>query len=117
VTFRVGDSNKAFRYATNGFDMSAYTGLTLNFTKPDNTALQKTEASANPVDAPAVALVNDPDIGNQSASTYMEFYSVASDFDIGGTWSVCGVYYNTSTSPPTIFNGSPVEFEVLEACS
>lgn len=117
MAIKVGDSNKPFRYATGGFDMSASTGLTLNFTKPNGATLQKTEASSNPVTAPATPLTNDPDIGTQAASTYMEFDVIASDFDVAGTWTVCGIYYNSGTSPATIYQGSDVTFTVGEACS
>lgn len=116
MSIRVGESNKAFRYVTS-FDMSSSTGLTLNFTKPDGTTLQKTEASSNPVTAPAVALTNDPDVGDVAASEYMEFDSVATDFDQAGEWSVCGIYYNSGTSPTTEYHGSSVTFTVYPACS
>ena len=111
----VGEVGKAFRLSTNGFDMSAYTGLTLNFTKPDGTTLTKTEASANPVSAPATALVNDPDLGNQAASTYFEFTTIATDFDQSGTWEVCGIY--TDATPKIYHTIASYSFEVLAACS
>lgn len=112
MTIRVGEVGKAFRYST-GLDMSANTALTLNFTKPDGTTLQKTKLTVNAVSAPAVALVNDVDLGNVPASTYMEFASVAADFDQAGIWEVCGIY-NDAT--PNEFHGSKVEFTVLATC-
>jgi len=112
VTINVGDKGVPFRYATGGYDMSAGTGFTLNFTKPDGTTLQKTEASSNPVSAPATPLTNDPDIGTQAASTYMEFTTVAADFDQAGTWTVCGVY----TDATKILHGSTVSFTVGATC-
>ena len=113
MSIYVGEVGKAFRYATS-FDMSGSSGLTLNFTKPDGTTLQKTEASANPVTAPAVALTNDPDLGNVSANEYMEFTTVAADFDQAGTWTVCGIYTDAT---PKIFHGASATFTVLAACS
>jgi len=111
-----GEVGRVFRLSTGGFDMSASTGLSLIFTKPDGTTLTKTEASSNPVTAPAVALTNDTDLGNQSASTYFEFTSVASDFDQAGTWTVCGVY--TDATPKVYYTEDPPkEFEVLESCA
>lgn len=112
MTFRVGEKGKPFRYSTNGLDMSSSTGLTLNFTKPDGTTLQKTEASGNAVTAPAVALVNDPDLGNQDASTYMEVTIIAADFDQAGAWSACGIY----TDATRILHGNDKPFTVLAAC-
>ncbi len=94
--------------------MSSSSGLTLNFTKPDKTTLQKTEATVNAVTAPAVALVNDPDLGDQAASTYMQFTTVAADFDQPGLWTVCGIYTDAT---PKIFHGTDVTFTVLDSCS
>lgn len=95
--------------------MSAGTKFTLNFTKPDGSALQKTELTTNAVSAPAVSLTNDPDLGNQASSTYFEVTSVAADFDQAGTWTCCGVYEDAS---PKIYytEDPPKEFEVLESC-
>jgi hypothetical protein len=105
---------KAFRLST-GYDMSASTGLTLNFTSPTGVALQKTEATVNAVTAPAIALTNDPDLGNQPASTYFEFLTVATDFTEAGTWKVCGIYFDAT--PKEFHTITDYEFEVLEACS
>jgi len=110
--FRVGEVGRKFRYATGGYDMSGSTGLSLIFTKPDLTKLTKTQATTNAVTAPAVALTNDTYLGNQSASTYMEFSSVAADFDQAGIWSVCGIYTDGSLT----LHGSSVTFTVLDAC-
>ncbi len=110
--FRVGEIGRKFRYATNGFDMSASTGLSIIFKKPSGSTLIKTEASANPVTTPAIALVNDTYLGNQAASTYMEFSSVSSDFDEAGVWSACGVYVGLGLT----LQGSLVTFPVLDAC-
>ncbi|NOY72174.1 MAG: hypothetical protein GXP14_07320 [Gammaproteobacteria bacterium] len=106
---------RAFRLSTNDFDMSGNTGLTLNFTSPTGIALQKTELTTNAVSAPAVALVNDPDLGNQAASTYFEFLTVATDFTEAGTWTVCGIY--TDGTPKVYHTVADYTFTVLEACS
>lgn len=114
MTIKATEVGKAFRYST-GFDMSGSTGLTLNFTAPDGTTtLQKTEATVNTVTAPAAALVNDPDLGNVSASTYMEFLTVATDFDVAGVWTVCGIYFDAT---PKEFHGDEAAFTVEPACS
>jgi len=113
MSIRAGAVGVPFRYSTNGLDMSGSTGLTLNFIKPNGTdTLQKTQATTNAVTAPAVALVNDPDLGNQTASTYMEFSTVAADFDVAGDWTVCGIYTSGTQTIP----GSAVTFTVLPAC-
>lgn len=110
----VGQSGVPFRLTTNGLDMSAFTAFTLNFTKPDGTTLQKTELTTNAVSAPAVALSNDPDLGDVAASTYFEFITVVTDFDQDGTWSVCGIATDATRVLPTNID---VDFEVLESCT
>ena len=109
---KVGEVGKTFRYST-GFDMSAFTELTLIFTKPDGTTLTKNTSTVNAVSAPATPLVNDSDLGNVPASTYMAFDSVAADFDQDGIWTVCGIYNDAS---PKEFHGADATFTVLEAC-
>lgn len=109
----MGQYGVPFRLSTNGLDMSAFTGFELRFTKPDGTSLIKNEASANAVSAPANALVNDPDLGNQAASTYFEFTTVVGDFDQEGPWSVCGFATDATRGLPTI---EDYAFTVLEAC-
>jgi len=112
MTIKVAEVKKLFRYSTN-FDMSGSTGLTLKFTKPNGGTLTKTEASSNPVTAPATALTNDPDIGTVAASTYMQFSTVASDFDVAGVWKVCGIY---TDGDPTEYFGDLAVFTVEFGC-
>lgn len=109
----VGSAGLPFRYTTNGFDMSASTSLILNFTKPDGSTLQKTSGDPSPVTAPAIPLVNDPNVQNQAASTYMQFTTEVADFDEPGTWSVCGQYSDLTRILP----GTSVTFEVAPACA
>lgn len=112
-TMRVGEIGKVFRLST-GFDMSGNNALTLNFTKPNGTdTLQKTQASSNAVTAPAVALVNDPDLGNVPASTYFQFTTVAADFDVGGTWEVCGIYFSATQE----YHSATATVVVEDACA
>jgi hypothetical protein len=109
MTLKVGEIGKLFRYST-GFDMSGSTALDLKFTKPDQTQV----TISNPrVTAPATPIVNDPDIGNAPASTYMQFTTEAADFDQSGKWSVCGIYTDAT---PKEFHGNAAEFTVEEAC-
>ena len=115
MTIRATEVGKDFRYST-GLDLSSFTGLTLNFTKPNGTdTLQKTNASVNPVSAPAIALVNDPDLGNVPASTYMQFTSIATDFDPAGEWTVCGIYADSVAVQ--IFHGADATFTVEDSCT
>ena len=110
----VGQYGVPFRMSTNGLDMSAFTGFTINFTGPDGSTLQKTEATTNAVSAPAVALTNDPDLGTQAASTYLEFVTVVGDFTVAGDWTACAIVTDATRGLPTT---ADVEFEVLAACT
>ena len=116
MTIKKGSIGVPLRIAT-GFDMSGFTTLTMDITKPDGTVLQKT-SGAGEVTAPAVALVNDPDLGNVPASTYFEYINTIDDYDVVGDasdtnpWKVCGVYEDAIQTLPV----SPVPFTVLEGC-
>ncbi len=117
MTIKVGTIGVALRIAT-GFDMSSSTSLTMIITKPDGTKLTKT-SGAGEVSAPAVALVNDPDLGNVDASTYFEYTNAVDDYTEQGLstdtnpWKVCGIYEDGTQTLPV----SPVPFTVLEGCS
>ncbi len=117
MTIKVGSLGIPLRVAT-GFDMSSSTSLTMIITKPDGTQLTKT-SGAGEVSAPAVALTNDPDLGNVAASTYFEYTNTVDDYDVQGLstdtnpWKVCGTYVDGSQTLPV----SPVPFTVLEGCS
>lgn len=116
MTIKKGSVGVPLRVAT-GFIMSGFTSLTMIITKPDGTRLTKT-SGAGEVSAPAVALVNDPDLGNQDASTYFEYTNAVDEYDIVGAvsdtnpWKVCGTYVDGSQTLPV----SPKPFAVLEGC-
>ncbi len=110
MSIKVGSIGVPLRVAT-GFNMSGFTALTLNITKPDGTVLTKTSASDGVV-APAVSLVNDPDLGNVAASTYFEYSNLIDDYDEAGAWTICGIYVDGSQTLPV----SPVPFTVSEGC-
>jgi hypothetical protein len=118
MTMKKGSIGVPLRIAT-GFDMSGSTSLTMILTKPDGTQLTKT-SGAGEVSAPAVALTNDPDLGNVAASTYFEYTNAVDDYDVVGdiadanAWTVCGIY-NDAT--PKVYPTAPVPFTVLEGCA
>jgi len=114
MAISTGESNKAFRVATN-FDMSSSTALQLDFTDPNGTVTTLTNATTPAVTAPAVA-VTDPDLGALAASTYMEFDTISTTFTVAGTWKVCPTYTNTGTTPDSIYEGQVVTFSVLAGC-
>ncbi len=108
---KVGESGKIFRYGTS-FDMSSSTSLELKFTNPAGVEISVTNPK---VTAPAVG-VTDPDVGPLVASEYMEFDIEATDFITAGSWSVCGIFTNTATTPDQIYHGDSASFTVSEAC-
>lgn len=112
MTIRVGESGKPIRYHT-AINMSAYTLLTLTFTKPDGTSFVRTSGGTPAVSLGTVA-VNDHDLGRLNANEYMEYTCQATDFDQAGSWNVQGKYTNTAVEPDDIFIGPDTEFEVLE---
>jgi len=117
MTIKVGSIGVPLRIAT-GFNMSGFTSLKMDITKPDGTILQKT-SGAGEVTAPGVALVNDPDLGNVDAFTYLEYINAVDDYDVEGDvndtnpWKVCGEYVDAS---PQALPVSPIPFTVLEGC-
>jgi len=112
MTIKKGSLGVPLRIAT-GFDMSAFTSLTMIITKPDGTKLTKT-SGAGEVDAPAVPLVNDPDLGNVPASEYFEYINAVDDYTETGvdTWEVCGIFVSATQTLPV----SPAKFTVDEGC-
>jgi hypothetical protein len=98
-----------------GFDMSAYTELSLIFCKPDGTAVTKTTADGVTLGASAVT---DPDLGALVADQYVEY-----DIEVGlitssdaGQWQVQLKYTDTSVEPDDNLFGSVAYFTVLERC-
>lgn len=109
VPINATEVGKIFRYAT-GFDMSASTALTLNFSHEDN--VTSFSATTPDVTAPAVQ-VTDPDLGSLPANTYMEYITTGLDFTKAGDWTVCGIYEDAT---PKKFIGLDAVFTVGDSC-
>ena len=113
MTIKVGEKGQPFRIAT-GFDMSGSTALSIVFTAPTNgTDFTRTNATSPAVTAPAVALTSDPQLGNVAASTYFEYTTDGTEFDIDGAWTACAVYTDASL----VLNANKVTFTIGAACS
>jgi hypothetical protein len=116
MTIKVGERGQPFRIAT-GFDMSGFTALSIVFTAPSNGAsFTATNLTTPAVTAPAVALTNDPGFTppqSVAASTYFEYTTDGTEFDIAGTWTACAVY----TDAARILNANKVTFTIGSACS
>ena len=115
MTIKATESNQPFRLAPS-FVLSSNTGLTLQFTSPSGTVTTHTKASSPAVTAPAVALTNDPELGDVAASTYFELFTTTTTFTEAGTWTACGKYTDTATTPDTIIETLPVTFTIGESC-
>ena len=112
MTIKVNEKGQPARVATN-FDMSASTGLTMKFIAPSGgTDFTVTDASPSPVSAPAVALVDDPELGNRAASTYFEYTTTGTEFDIAGDWAVCCQYQDAAR----VLESDPVIYPIDESC-
>jgi len=109
VSIRKGQIGIVFRIAT-GFNMSGSTALSITFTDPDGAQVTKTNPD---VTAPAVPLVNDPDLGDVNASEYFQYTNTIDDYDQAGDWTACGIY---TDGTPKVFPTAPVPFTVLEGC-
>ena len=113
MTIKVGEKGQPARIST-GFDMSGSTGLTIIWTAPtDGTNFTVTEATTPAVTAPAVALVNDPELGDVAASTYFEYITDGNEFDIPGDWEACATYFDASLT----LHANKVIFTILATCS
>jgi len=113
MPIKITESNKIFRYATS-FDMSSNTSLSLKFTDPDDVE-STIDSSGGRVTAPGVG-VTDADLGALTADEYMEFDTLATDFTVAGSWTVCGTFTNTATTPDSIFIGDTATFTVDDIC-
>lgn len=113
MTIKVNEKGQPARVATN-FDMSASTGLTMKFIPPSSggTEFTVTNLSASPVTAPAVALVNDPELGNRPASTYFEYITTGLEFDAAGDWTACCLYQDASLD----LEANKTIFPIGESC-
>lgn len=113
MSLREGQSNGRFRGNAN-FDMSNFTELTLVFTRTDGSVLNVKTADGVQLNG-AVA---DPKLGNLEANEYFEYFFAASEIPEGskGDWPVCGIYEDSTTTPPTRSPSFTGTLEILEGC-
>lgn len=108
-----GEEGKVIRVAA-GFDMSAYTELTLDFKLPDNSLVQKLTADGVTIGAG----VTDPVLGVLAANEYVEYTTEAGFLGVAGAevhsgdWEVNLTFTNTATTPDQIYIGKCVGFTV-----
>ncbi len=110
MSIKVGESNKTLDVDAD-YDISGFTDLELNFTAPSGATKSFSNSVGTRVTAPAVISAD-----SIPANEYFQLITIATDFDEAGTWTVCGTYTDTGTTPDTIWHGDDVTFIVGEAC-
>lgn len=79
---RVNEYGVVFRFSV-GYDISAETELTLDFTKPDDTTLQKLTADGVAVGTSQVTTT----LGVFAANEYITYTFASGDVDQAGVWT------------------------------
>jgi hypothetical protein len=102
----VGEYGVAFLFST-GFDMSAFTGIAINFTKPDHSTLVVTDPDVSVPNVDAVTT-----LGTFAANTYAKYYFVSGDVDQAGEWSAFVTYDNAGASPPEHLISDTTKFTI-----
>ena len=83
---KVGEYGVVF-YLNTGFDMSAFTGLSLEFTKPSGATLTKTDP-----DVSVPGGNQDTDLGTFLGGEYAAYTFASGEVDESGQWSVILTY-------------------------
>lgn len=108
----VGDFGNRLVFGTGyggaGFDLSSFTGLTLTFTKPDNTTLVVT----NPAVAVGASPYTLPNGQVFNTHQYVTYSFLAGQVSVAGSWSVRLDYQNSAATPPISFNSTSGTFVV-----
>lgn len=91
ITINTGEYGVACVFST-AYDMSAFTTLEIQFTKPNGTILTATATCPN-VDVVTA-------LGTFLANEYAQYFFVAGDLDQIGTWYARVLYTKSNASPP-----------------
>lgn len=89
----VGEYGVAFAFST-GYNMSAFTGLAIVFTRPDLTTFT---VQSPDVTAPAVSITTNK--GVFAANTYAQYFFKQGDVSQAGSWSARVIYDQTTATP------------------
>lgn len=95
ITVNEGEFGVACVFSTS-YDMSAFTTISMKFTKPDGTTLLVTNPS---VTVPNTNLVTA--LGTFTANQYAQYYFQTNDLNQLGVW-YCRVIYDKSTASPPL---------------
>lgn len=110
MSIKSGESNKTLDIDAD-FDLSGFTDLEINLTAPSGATKSFSNSVGGRVTAPATISAD-----SIPANEYFQLITIATDFDEAGTWTVCGKYTDTGTTPDTILIGDDVTFIVGESC-
>jgi hypothetical protein len=110
MSIKVGESNKTLDIDAD-FDISGFTDLTITLTAPSLAVKTFSNSVGARVTAPGTTSA-----GSIPANEYFQLITIATDFDEAGTWTVCGKYTDTGTTPDSIWSGDDVTFIVGAAC-
>lgn len=80
-----------------GFDLSAYTELTLEFTRSDNTTLTVTTANGVTLGASPLSV---PGGNTYNTHQYVSYVFTQGQVTVPGAWKVRLVYDDATASPP-----------------
>lgn len=111
MAVKATESNKLIVYGMS-FDLSSNTSLEITITDPDGTVVSvdgsRITAPSSPITVDGVIFASD---------SYMQFYTLATDFLVAGDYVLCGTYLNTGASPNTAeFYADPLTIPVAEPC-
>lgn len=114
MPFRVGEMGKRVVIITS-FDMSSNTSLAIKATPPSGTT--KTWTATLGSGALTNITLEDGSVVTTVSANQWLYYDLAatSDLDEVGTWTLVGVYTNTSAAPDDVFISDPVSLSVLSA--
>ncbi len=90
------------------YDMSTFTEISIQFTKPDGTILAP--VSADGVTVPNVQVVTA--LGTFPANEYAQYFFVDGDLDQLGVWFARVIYDKSNASPPMRLISNSSSFEV-----
>ncbi len=106
ITINEGEFGVACVFYT-AYDMSAFTGISIKFTKPDGTILAPTDPD---VTVPASPIVTA--LGTFPANQYANYFFQSGDLDQTGTWYARVIYDDSGASPPLRLISNSSSFEV-----
>lgn len=111
MTIKAGEVNKPL-YLAAGFDMSAFTLVTIKFTAPDGEVTEKDTTDPN-VSVPATDSPALPGVGVLPASTYVLYITDGTVLTTEGDWVTCLQYED---AVPSLYFSDDATLSVGDPC-